>query len=166
MSIVKNAEGGINYIDYVCYQLIKENEKLTPSNQEMTQLSRWDFRVVSYIQLPCIDNVVLSDYLLQRREESEYLIDGIIVTNNIHYPIISTGNPKHSIAFKMVMKEQVAEATVIDVIWTPSKTGYLKPRVRISPVQLDVKIEYLTGFNGSFIFNNNIGIGTVNRNYT
>ena len=150
----------INYIDYVCYQLIKETEMLTP-NQEMEQLSEMGFRVVSYLNLPQVDNVVLSDYLLQRREESEYLIDGIIVTNNYHYPLISTGNPKHSIAFKMVMKDQVAEATVIDVIWTPSKTGYLKPRVRISPVQLDVKIEYLTGFNGSFIFNNNIGIGTV-----
>ena len=150
----------VNYIDYVCYQLIKENEKLTPS-QEMTQLNDMGFKVVSYIQLPCIDNSILSDYLVKRRSESEYLIDGIIVTNNIHYPIISKGNPKHSIAFKMVLKEQVAEATVIDVIWTPSKLGYLKPRVRISPVQLDVKIEYLTGFNGSFIFNNNIGVGSV-----
>jgi NAD-dependent DNA ligase len=150
----------VNYIDYVCYQLVRDNEKLTPL-EEIEQLDNMGFKVVSHVKLFQVDNTILSDYLVKRREESEYLIDGIVITNNLYYPLINIGNPKHSIAFKMVMKEQVAEATVTDVIWTPSKTGYLKPRVRITPVQLDVKIEYLTGFNGAFIYNNNIGIGTV-----
>ena len=69
----------INYIDYVCYQLIKETEQPTPK-QEMEQLSEMGFRVVFFFQFSKVDNVILSDYLLQRRKESEYLIDGIIVT--------------------------------------------------------------------------------------
>jgi NAD-dependent DNA ligase len=62
----------------------------------------------------------------------------------------------------MVLSEQIAEAKVVDVIWSPSKDGYLKPRVQIEPIQLGgVKIEYATGFNGSFIYNNKIGIGSI-----
>jgi NAD-dependent DNA ligase len=51
---------------------------------------------------------------------------------------------------------------VVDVIWTPSKDGYLKPRVRIEPIQLaGVRIEYATGFNGKFIQDNHIGLGAI-----
>ena len=58
--------------------------------------------------------------------------------------------------------DQMAETKVLDVIWTASKDGYLKPRVRIEPVRLSgVKIEYATGFNGSFIESNKIGVGAV-----
>jgi NAD-dependent DNA ligase len=62
----------------------------------------------------------------------------------------------------MVLSDQIAEAIVVDVIWTPSKDGYLKPRVQIEPIHLGgVKIEYATGFNASFIRDNNIGIGAT-----
>jgi NAD-dependent DNA ligase len=62
----------------------------------------------------------------------------------------------------MILTEQIAEAHVLGVIWTPSKDGYLKPRVQISPVSLGgVLIEYATGFNGAFIEDNKIGVGTI-----
>ena len=45
----------------------------------------------------------------------------------------------------MVISDQVAEAKVVDVIWNASKSGYLKPRVRIEPIHIGgVKIEYAT----------------------
>jgi NAD-dependent DNA ligase len=78
------------------------------------------------------------------------------------YPNRKEGNPEHAFAFKMVLSDQIAEAKVVDVLWTPSKDGYLKPRVQIEPIQLGgVRIEYATGFNGSFIKDNNIGVGAV-----
>jgi NAD-dependent DNA ligase len=62
----------------------------------------------------------------------------------------------------MVLSEQMAEAKVVDVIWSASKDGYLKPRVRIEPIKLGgVTIEYATGFNGKFIEDNKIGIGAL-----
>jgi NAD-dependent DNA ligase len=62
----------------------------------------------------------------------------------------------------MVLSDQIAEAKVVDVLWTPSKDGYLKPRVQIEPINLGgVKIEFATGFNGSFIKDNKIGIGAT-----
>jgi NAD-dependent DNA ligase len=62
----------------------------------------------------------------------------------------------------MVLSDQIAEAKVVDVLWTPSKDGYLKPRVQIEPINLGgVRIEYATGFNGAFINDNKVGIGAV-----
>jgi NAD-dependent DNA ligase len=108
-----------------------------------------------------LTNEMLSNILVEWRKTYMYEIDGVIVTDNKIYPRKS-GNPEHSFAFKMVLSDQIAEAKVVDVIWTPSKDGYLKPRVQIEPINLGgVKIEYATGFNGAFIKDNNIGIGAT-----
>jgi DNA ligase (NAD+) len=108
-----------------------------------------------------LTNELLSDILIDWRKNYEYEIDGIIVSNNAIYPR-EPGNPEYSFAFKMIMSDQVAEAKVIDVLWEASKDGYLKPRVRIEPIQLaGVRIEYATGFNGKFIEDNKIGIGSI-----
>ena len=57
----------------------------------------------------------------------------------------------------MVLSDQIAEAKVLDVIWTASKDGFLKPRVQIEPVTLGgARIEYATGFNAKFIEDNKI----------
>ena len=59
----------------------------------------------------------------------------------------------------MVLSDQVAEVKVLDVLWSPSKDGYLKPRVQVEPVVLGgAKIEYATGFNAKFIEDNKIGV--------
>jgi NAD-dependent DNA ligase len=99
--------------------------------------------------------------LIEWRKSYEYEIDGIIICNDEIYERKS-GNPDHAFAFKMVLSEQMAEAKVVDVIWSASKDGYLKPRVRIEPIRLaGVTIEYATGFNGKFIEDNKIGVGAL-----
>ena len=86
-------------------------------------------------------------------------MDGVIVTHNKLYERTNK-NPDHAFAFKMVLSDQTAETFVVDVIWSPSKDGYLKPRIRVDPVQVGgVTIEYTTGFNGAFIRDNKIGVG-------
>lgn len=108
-----------------------------------------------------LSNELLSETLIDWRQNYAYEIDGVIVTDDKNYSRKS-GNPDHSIAFKMVLSDQIAEAKVVDVIWTPSKDGYLKPRVQIEPINLGgVRIEYATGFNGAFINDNKVGIGAV-----
>ena len=108
-----------------------------------------------------LSNEMLSDFLVEWRSSYMYEIDGVIVTDDKIYPRKS-GNPDHSFAFKMVLSDQVAEAKVVDVLWSPSKDGYLKPRVQIEPINLGgVTIEYATGFNGAFIKDNKVGIGAI-----
>jgi DNA ligase (NAD+) len=113
------------------------------------------------LKTPTLSNELLSQTLVDWRTNYEYEIDGVIVCDDAIYPR-QTGNPRHAFAFKMVLSDQVAEAKVVDVIWTASKDGYLKPRVRIEPIHIGgVTIEYATGFNGKFIEENKIGVGAI-----
>jgi NAD-dependent DNA ligase len=145
-------------LHFVTYEVIKPSMK--PSEQ-MNKLKELKYEVVKNKTITELNNDILSDILVDWRKEYDYEIDGIIVCDDKIYPRKS-GNPEHAFAFKMVLSEQMAEAKVVDVIWTPSKSGYLKPRVRIEPVNLSgVNIEYATGFNGKFIEDNKIGIGAV-----
>jgi NAD-dependent DNA ligase len=151
----------IKDIQFVAYEVIKP--ELSPSKQMEYLKSINKHNVLYKVEtIHNLTNELLSDTLVEWRNNSMYEIDGIIVTNDKIYERKKEGNPEHSFAFKMVLSEQIAEAKVVDVIWTPSKDGYLKPRVQIEPIQLGgVKIEYATGFNASFIYNNKIGIGAV-----
>ena len=148
-------------LHFVCYEVIKPEFK--PSEQ-MELLVAEGFETVQHKSVSvagALTNEALSDLLIEWRKTYVYEIDGIIVTDDRVYPRKS-GNPEHAFAFKMVLSDQMAEAKVVNVIWTPSKDGYLKPRVQIEPIKLGgVTIEYATGFNGSFIRDNKIGIGAL-----
>ena len=145
-------------IVFVAYEVI--HPVLTPSKQ-MEFLKKHKFNTVQHETRKTITNQSLSDTLVNWRNLYEYEIDGVIVADDNVYKRTDK-NPKHAFAFKMVISDQMAETQVTDVIWSPSKDGYLKPRVRINPVYINgVKIEYATGFNGQFIQQNKIGIGAV-----
>jgi len=145
-------------LDFVAYEVIQP--PLKPSEQ-MEFLAKHNVIVVKHLVEPTITNEVLSALLVDWRENYSYEIDGVICINDAIYPR-QTGNPEHAFAFKMVLSDQIAEAKVLDVIWTPSKDGYLKPRVQIDPVVLGgATIEYATGFNGKFIEENKIGVGAL-----
>ena len=150
----------IGDIRFVCYEVIKPT--LKPS-QQMEFLCRNQFPCVKYKLTNDLNNDLLSAYLLQMRSSHEYDIDGIIVADDKVYDRPNfLMNPNWAFAFKMVLSEQIAEAHVVDVIWTASKDGYLKPRVQILPILLGgVCIEYATGFNAAFIRDNKIGIGAI-----
>lgn len=147
-------------IHFVSYEVIKPVVK--PSEQ-MDFLGTLDIEhVLSKNETKTtLTNELLSETLIEWRESYIYEIDGVIVIDDKIYPRKS-GNPEYAFAFKMVLSDQIAEAKVIDVIWSPSKDGYLKPRVQIEPINLGgVRIEYATGFNGAFINDNKVGIGAV-----
>ena len=153
-----------NDIDFVAYELIKypNMDEIKPSKQmELLQSMEIDYVKNSLLQKTKLTNDELSVILKDWRSSYDYEIDGIIVCNDAVYPR-SSGNPKHAFAFKMVLSDQMAEAHVVDVLWSASKDGYLKPRVQVMPVKLGgVTITYVTGFNGSFIENNKIGVGAI-----
>jgi len=146
-------------LEFVAYELIEP--VLKPSDQ-LAFLKQTGLNcVLSTLVTNKLNNTLLSEVLVDWRSNYAYEIDGIIVTNDAIAPR-TKGNPEHAFAFKMVLSDQIAEAIVTDVIWTPSKDGYLKPRVQIEPLYLGgVKIEYATGFNGAFIKDNRVGIGAT-----
>lgn len=127
----------------------------------MAFLKTRGFNVVQHCFATSLSNTLLSETLVDWRANYDYDIDGVIVSNDAVYPR-STGNPEYAFAFKMVLSDQMAEAKVVNVIWTASKDGLLKPRVQIEPLRLGgVTIEFATGFNAAYIESNKIGVGAV-----
>ena len=158
----KGKESYYKYIDFVAYEVI--TPELKPSEQfQFLKDSGFLVAKNETISQAQLNNEILSDRLVDWRTNYVYEIDGVIVTDDHIYPR-KDGNPKQSFAFKMVLSDQVAEAKVVDVLWEPSKDGYLKPRVRIEPVKLvGVTIEYATAFNAKFVCDHKIGVGTIIR---
>lgn len=147
-----------NDIDFVAYEIMQP--QMRPSGQ-MRTLESMNVENVYFENVSSISNDLLSDKLVSWRENYMYEMDGLIVVNNKIYER-ENKNPDHAFAFKMVLSDQIAEAKVIDVIWKPSKDGYIKPKVRIEPIHLGgVKIEYATAFNAAYIKKNKIGVGAI-----
>ena len=169
-------------LHFVAYEVVYPPMK--PSDQ-FAWITNAGFRCVVYqsIRAPLTEQHLIKQFL-EWRNNPQYEIDGVVVRDNHSVVAIQTSattttttppssattqppltpaeNPPYAFAFKMRMDDQMTEATVVDVIWTPSKSGYLKPRVRIEPITISgVRIEYATGFNGQFIRENKIGKGAV-----
>ena len=146
-------------LDFVAYEVIKPNWH--PSMQYKL-LKNKKFITVINKSLKSIDQNVLSDYLIKWRESYDYIIDGVICIDNDIYERKTKGNPDHAFAFKKVMNDQIVESKVIDVIWSKTKYGYVKPKIKMQPVNIGgVTIRYATAHNAKFIVDNKIGIGSV-----
>jgi NAD-dependent DNA ligase len=145
-------------IDFVCYEVVSPHLKPSEQFKLIEKL-----KVISVInkKMKKITKSSLSGYLIDWRKSYDYDIDGVIVADDNKYPRTSK-NPKHAFAFKTVLADQIVESKVVDVLWSPSKDGYLKPKVRIQPVKLcGAVIQYATLHNAEFVIKNKIGIGAV-----
>ena len=148
-------------LDFVAYEVL--SPELKPSEQMNFIKDTLKIIPVLNEEKSNLSNEMLSEILISWRESYKYEIDGVIVADDKIYPRTDK-NPKHSFAFKMVLSDQVVEAKVLNVLWSPSKHGLLKPRIQIEPVNIGgATIEYATAFNGAFVENNKIGIGSIVR---
>jgi DNA ligase (NAD+) len=86
-------------VDFVAYEVIKPS--LKPSEQ-MKFLEDEEVDEVINETKKNIDNSILSEILVDWRENYEYTIDGVIVENDEIYKRTEE-NPKHAFAFKMVL---------------------------------------------------------------
>jgi DNA ligase (NAD+) len=103
----------------------------------------------------------LQETLLYLKANSHYDIDGIIISDDSKvYDAPESGNPKYSVAFKMMLTEQTQLTTVKRVEWNVTKNKLLKPRVEFEPVKIGGDtIMFATGFNAKFIKDKGIGPG-------
>lgn len=148
----------IRDIDFVCYEVI--HPVLKPSEQKAL-LQQIGHTSVDYETVERISMDYLTEAFTRFKAESEYELDGIIVEDDEIHPRTAS-NPEHAFAFKMAIEQQIAETRVLDVEWAASQDGYLKPRVKVEPVNIGgVKIQYASGINGKFIRDNGIGPGAV-----
>ena len=105
---------------------------------------------------------LLSKYLQDRRANSVYKIDGIIVTSFKNQERNTKANPLYAFAFKDILEDQIAKTEVISVEWNISKDGFIIPTILLNPINIGgVEIKRTTGFNAKFIVDNVIGPGSM-----
>ena len=159
----KKIREGMSDIDFVAYEIVELDICIDPFSQTQ-YLQSLGFKTVNCDIVTSITPEILSSMLLVFREKSEYEIDGIIVQPNVYKERNTSGNPCYAFAFKMRLEENSAVVEVLDVEWSISKWGVLKPRISLVPVCLGgVTISYSSGFNAKYIHSNNIGAGAVVR---
>ena len=150
-------------IEFISYQLVyPENIR---ADKQFDLLKKNGFLVV-YNKVFKNNNdknlkSILDELFISRRIDSDYKIDGIIITDcSTTYNNPKSGNPKHSIAFKMPLSDQQAETVVEEIEYNISKNGILKPRIRYQPINVDGDtLTYTTGFNAKYIRDNKLGKG-------
>ena len=146
-------------LDFVAYELI---EPVMKPEKQYSTLKKLKFITVINKKLKKITADILSEYLMSWREQYDYIIDGVICIHNKIYPRKNKGNPSHAFAFKKVLSDQVVESRVVDVLWSKTQYGYVKPKIKMQPVKIGgVTITYATAHNAKYIVDNKIGIGSV-----
>jgi len=157
----KTVKEGIQYVEFVAYELITVGKTIKPSEQ-LEYLDKLGFTTVWREIVTSFNIDSLMETVVRSKEISTYEIDGIIVQPNSCYERNTSGNPQYAFAFKMRLADNLISAKVLGVEWNVSKWGVLKPRVEIEPVQLGgVTISWATGFNAKFIVEKSIGVGAI-----
>lgn len=148
----------LSKIHFVAYS-VYEPKNLTRT-QQMTWLTNQGFEVAWYMALPKLDASMLSLFFKERRTESIYECDGIVLGTDTVPHATTDATPKDAFAYKEASEDQAAETTVLAVEYASSRTGSWIPRIRVEPVQIgNATIEYCTGIHAKFIKENIIGPG-------
>lgn len=146
-------------VDFIGYNVlgIKDN-----ACQQMKLLEEYKFPTVTYKSIKDLNIDYLSKYFIKRRTESDYEIDGIVVSDCSKSYDVTKENPKYAFAFKMMLDDQKAITTVKDVEWNLSKDGYYKPKIVLEPIELvGVTVTYATAFNAKYVNDNKLGPGAI-----
>jgi DNA ligase (NAD+) len=160
----KNLKTELMDVDFIAYELITNDEYQVDAYNQLKLLKEYGFKVVEHLKLNLedFDADTLSEILLTNRRNSDYEIDGIIVQPIKEYKRNTKDNPKYSFAFKMTIESNIVEAKVEEIEWNISKHKLLKPRIKITPINLNgVTITYASGFNAKFIMENSLGKNSI-----
>lgn len=148
----------IKDLDLVIYEIIIPSE-IKPSKQFMI-LKQLGFKTAKMEEndSKTIDDDTMIGLLTKMKSNSQYDIDGIILTQDVSQPRNTSDNPPYSRAFKMSSDEQRAQATVEEILWEVSKWGKIIPRIKVKPITIgNVTIQKATAFNAKYIQDNKLG---------
>ena len=144
-------------IDFVAYSILTPNYS---QEEQMKLLKKWKINTVEYKISKTLDEQKLGDYLIDRRKNSKYDVDGIVIVDSSKVHELKAGNPTYAFAFKMILDDQYTIAKVKEVIWEVSMDSIYKPVVEIEPVNLvGTTVSRATAHNAKFVSDNKLGVG-------
>lgn len=145
----------VNFIAYECIQ------PLYKPSVGLSWMKKQGFNIVHNNIIKTLTTDKLSTFLIDRRKNSDFEVDGIVIAHNEIHEAPEDGNPEYAFAFKSVLTSEKAEVIVKDVIWNISKNALLKPVVLFDTVFIGgAHIKKATAHNASMIEKNNIGPGS------
>jgi len=147
-------------VEFVAYEQLQPRASASDGLEVMEEFG---FKIVYNIKATTKSLTVenLSKILIQRRKDSPYEVDGIVIFHDDDHNQVSGKNPSYAFAFKSILTHEEAEVIVKEVTWAASKDGYLKPLIHFDPVVLaGASIQKATGFNAQYIETNTIGPGS------
>jgi NAD-dependent DNA ligase len=145
-------------VDFIGYEIV---EPWLPYLDQFKLMNKYKIPTVYYTTTNNLSVKNLSKVLKERKSDSEYECDGIIITYNSPDQRVPIGNPEYAFAFKNLAELETAIVTVEQVEWNVSKDHYLKPKLILNPTKLSgVIIKNVTAFNAKYIVENSIGPGT------
>jgi len=148
-------------VEFLAYELIDPNTTFIISEQ---------FNIMSKLGFNCAfrEKIVQGNQddfiqiLKERKKDSQYEVDGLVVAANQIYHRNNKNNPKYAVAFKV--NETGIITNVLAVEWQASKHGILIPRLKFEPIILDGDtVQYCTAFHANFIRDNKVGKGSKIR---
>lgn len=160
-----NRNENCKFIDFVAYELIEleKDADCDPENQ-LKILSQYFTDVVHAEKIRDIDDEKLQEILERRIQDSEYGIDGIVVTRNDNVERSAKNlkkNPKYSFAYKKNSIKGI-ETQIVDVQWNLNRNGVYVPVLEIDPVTIDgSEIRKVTGHNVALMKNKGMGVGAT-----
>jgi len=144
-------------IKFVTYAIIYPEYK---QEEQMKLLKSYKLHLAKYQVKKSIDENFLKEYLIDRRKNSEFMIDGLVIIDSSKSYTVPIGYPEYGFAFKMVLDDQFTIAKVKEVIWEPTMDSYLKPVVEIYPVDLvGTTVTRATAHNAKTVVDNKINKG-------
>lgn len=154
----------IRKLTFVAYEVVEPRMNIS---EQMTYLQKNGYIIPDPLSLPNSqgNESTLVDTLkmlyISRRVESDYDIDGLVVTSDDQvFEANTSGNPDYSFAFKMQEVLDRGTTTILDIEWNVSKDGYLKPVGILDPIVLgQVKVGRVTLKNAAYVQKMGLGVG-------
>jgi NAD-dependent DNA ligase len=149
----------LKHVQFIAYSLL---EPVIEHNKSLKMLEKAEFKTVFFEISQNINVETLSEFLIKRKNNSEFEVDGIVASDSsIPYQNNTNKNPEFAFAFKSIITQKSAEVIVKNIVWNVSKDGLYKPTIEFDPVVIDnVVIKKTTGFNAAYIRDNNIGLAS------
>ena len=170
----------VKHAQLIVYNILSPRYTLS---EQLTKLKKWGFNVVWNEQLELDDNdedndeeeeestndkilkieQKLKNILNKRINDSDFLIDGIVIFDNSKVYEHTDDNPKYAMAFKMNSLANMKDVTVKEVEWNPTMYGYLQPKVIFDPIKMsgNVMVKQATAHNAKYVLDNKLGKGAI-----
>lgn len=162
MAGITNRKSISNEIKTADFVVFKQVFPVKSQSSALADLKTQGFKVVWNNTLKKLSTTELENILKERKANSPYEIDGLVIEDDNKHPVDSSGNPDYAFAFKSNSAFTSVQVQVLEVEWNISRHGQIKPTVILQPVQLDgVTVSRATAHNAKYVYDNKIGPGAI-----